>query len=247
MFKSVINAFIKYNLTCIHGNSCAAVSLLLTRVICSLFSVIILLVYRGSKNCFCLNFSGKIISNMKYDKKIMRRSSIMLWFCIVWVFLRMLFNIFFWDVKKPLIHYLFYFSYIIPTIVQNILSVFCCIAEQAFLDINNEIKYLTTLQYSAEIFIPQIKKLKARHFLITEYVKKISECFGMDILLGILDHFIELVAFLYLYFWTMVVEEVFPKDVMPHFTAISEILFITCKLAYFCYCCNRVITTVSKQ
>lgn len=220
---------------------------MISHVLVGLISVFTALFYRYKNTINCLNTVHEILNSIKPNSSPLPSSSFAVYAFLMILLFRMLINHMIYGVSNHLMYYPYFISYFVPIVVQNIVAVLSLVAENTYKQINYELEMLIKGKYETRLYMSKIQKLATAHYKVTDYVNDISECFGVDLLFGMIDNFIQFVLFLYLTLWTLFAERFLSGSVWPYISGSCEIITISSKILYICYRCNQVITHVSIQ
>lgn len=218
---------------------------MISHVLVGLISIFSALFYRYNKTINCLNTVHDILYTIKPKSTALPTSALAVYAFLMILLFRMLINHMIYGVSNHLMYYPYFISYFVPIVVQNIVAVLSLVAENAYKQINYELEMLIKGKYETRLYISKIKMLTSAHAKVTDYVNDISECFGVDMLFGMIDNFIQFVLFLYLTLWTLFAERFLSGSVWPYISGSCEIITISSKILYICYRCNQVVTHVS--
>ncbi|XKL59379.1 hypothetical protein PGB90_000395 [Kerria lacca] len=235
-------AMLRTEALCSQGNFCSAFGLLLSHTIIALLVVAIVpLRFKATIDCF--NQVNYILYNQKYKKSISVTYFTMLPFAIC-IMIKIIISKIGFSIREPELYYLYNVAYFGPIIIINVVAVLCLIAEEAYREINEELNNLCNEYTNSKYRNLRIKYLMNHHWYITDFVEKISKCFSVDILLVMIDIYIQLVLFLYVTLWSMFAQKIFSGFIWPHVAGLLEVIIILVKLIYLCYRCDRAVFQV---
>ncbi len=235
------SAMMRTEALCSQGSYCPTFGIMLSHTILALLVVIIVpLRFKSTVNCF--NQANYILFNQKLKSNIAVACCAMLTFTISVVIKIVVSKIGFY-IKEPELYYPYNIAYLGPIIIINVVSVFCSIGEQAYAEINEELSALCS-ESASRHRIQRLRHMMDHHWYVTNFVDNVSKCFSIDILLIMVDIYVQLVLFLYVTLWSMFAQRVF-LSIWPHIAGLLEMTIITTKLIYLCYRCDRVVSKVS--
>lgn len=239
------SAMMRTEALCSQGNYCSAFGLLLSHTVIALLVIAIVpLRYKSTISCF--NQANRILFNKPNKRNVSITYFTLLPFTISIIVKIIISNIGFY-IKEPELYYPYNLAYFGPIIIINVIGVMCCICEQAFAQINQELEELCSNGINRRYRIDRIKHLMEEHWYTANFLENISNCFAIDLFLIMIDIYIQLVLFLYVTLWSMFAQKVFSGDIWPHAAGLLEVMIISLKLVYLCYRCDRAVSKVNKN
>lgn len=242
-----IKAAVEHKVTCLKGNHCTTFSIMISHALVGLSSVTTAIFFRNKQTIKCLNKLYQILDHKNPVYPRLPLASFAIYGFLLILIFRMIINEIFYSPADSGIYYFYTYAYFVPIVVQNFVAVLVLGGENAYRQINQGLKELLNERHNTEYFCSKIKRLTAEHNTVTDYVENISDCFGLDLLLCTLDNFIQLVLFLYMLLWNLLVEKVLQGSWPPWVIGICEVITIVSKTVYLCYRCSAVTKEVSSS
>ncbi|XP_050422747.1 uncharacterized protein LOC126834683 [Adelges cooleyi] len=125
---------------------------------------------------------------------------------------------------------------LLPLILVNLISVLCLVTQHAYEDINRELEELCYVQSKSERVL-RLSALMDDHWFLEDYVENLSNTFGPDLMLVMMDTYLQMLLFLYILIWETVIRGVHTITVTFASTA-GQLLFNIAKFLYLCYRCD---------
>lgn len=236
------SAMMRTETLCSQGNYCSAFGLLLSHTVIAILVVAIVpLRFRATISCF--NQANYILFNRRCKPYLSVTYFTMLPFAVSIMVKIIISNIGFY-IAEPELYYPYNLAYFGPITIINVVGVLCSISEQAFADINEELNQLCNDNVNRAYRMRRIRYLMDHHWYVTNFVENISHCFSIDILLVMIDIYVQLVLFLYVTLWSMFAQKIFSGWIWPHVAGILEVIIILVKLVYLCYRSDKAVSKV---
>lgn len=239
------SAMMRTEALCSQGNYCSAFGLLLSHAVIALL-VIVIVPLRYKSTIICFNQANQILFNRRTKQNLSVTYYSLLPFTFSIIVKIIISNIGFY-IKEPELYYPYNLAYFGPIIIINVVGVLCCICEQEYDEINQEIKQLCSKDLNKKYKTEKLKLLMDEHWFTTNFLDNISKCFAVDLFLIMIDIYIQLVLFLYVTLWSMFAQKVFSGHIWPHAAGLLEVMIILVKLIYLCYRCDRAVAKVSEE
>lgn len=236
------SAMMRTEALCSQGNYCSAFGLLLSHTVIAILVILIVpLRYHATISCF--NQANYILFSRQTKPLLSITYITILPFAVSIMMKIVISNIGFY-ISQPELYYPYNLAYFGPIIIINIVGVLCSISEQAYAEINKELQQLCQEGMNGAYRIHRIRYLMNHHWYVTNFVESISECFSIDLLLVMIDIYVQMVLFLYVTLWSMFAQKIFSGYIWSYAAGILEVIIITLKLVYLCYRCDRAVSEV---
>ncbi|XP_046661168.1 uncharacterized protein LOC124354612 [Homalodisca vitripennis] len=241
MLEFCVTTAIEYKVTCLRGNHCVIYGIFISHVVVGVLDTLSAIV-KCKKSVRCFNTAYYLLNHPNPSVSRLPLATFTIIAFIALLGLRLVINQYFHAYPHPLFYYGYYFSYFVPIVSLNLVAVFALVAEKAYRQVNHDLKTMCDEKHQSLFNHNRLRYLAMKHDRITDFVDEISSCYGLDILLGMFDCFLQFVLFLYLAIWTLLVEGLFNSYhnwFIPYMSSFVEIFTIMFKIVYLCYRCQK--------
>ncbi|XP_050422515.1 uncharacterized protein LOC126834551 [Adelges cooleyi] len=124
-------------------------------------------------------------------------------------------------------------------LIVHLISVMCLVSQYSHEDINREMEEICILKSQSERAF-RLTSLMNDHWFLEDYIEHISNTFGYELFVILLDIYIQLLLCVYMCVWDYIVRST-NQDVYSVVSLLLHICIVSGNLFYLCYRCNATV------